>query len=159
MSTYTPSSYSLGDPRLHTEANADSAALEKALHDVIYVSIEYPETTEGAYLIPVLWDCDVVEIHLTAGTPGTGSATTIDAHRVDLSDGSDLGTIFTTQGNRPSLGTSDYAAKSGTPDGTSTLEPWDGTDGIALRIDVDAADSNGIVEDVVAAIHVERNDI
>lgn len=89
--------------------------------------------------------CEVVSAHANVGTAPTGATAIFDVNRNGT-------TIYTTQGNRPTVAISGFYDEGGTPDGTVALAA--GTD--YLTVDIDQIGSTVAGADAVVTIHLRR---
>ena len=98
-------------------------------------------TGTGASKLPFHFDVEIGTVIATAGTSPTGADVIVDVNKNGT-------TIFTTQGNRPTVpdGDADGVGAAATPDVTSVLE------GEYLTVDIDQIGSTTPGDDLVVSV-------
>ena len=114
----------------------------------IAIPIDTPETTgtnNGYFPFAVATALTITEVYLMVGTaPGSGKTFTVDVNKNGT-------TIFTTQGNRPSIADTSTEDTSGTPEVTALAK----NDKITVDIDVSTAAS--AVADAICIIRCTQD--
>lgn len=110
-------------------------------HEALW-SNDAANTVTGSYRFPVKAGT-IEEVEVTMGAAPTGSSVIFDVNKNGT-------TIFTTQGNRPTVATSSQS-DTATPDVTTLV------DGDYLTVDIDQVDSNSVGADAVLVVRYRRS--
>lgn len=110
--------------------------------DEIYWTSDVASVTTGAFEVPMKAGT-IIDVRVRLGTAPTGSSVIFDVNK----NGS---TIFTTQGDRPTVATSSQT-DTAVPNVTSVA------DGDYLTVDVDQVDSNSVGADAVLVVRYRRS--
>jgi hypothetical protein len=93
--------------------------------------------------LPLPFDCRIVDVRTMVGTAPTGASILVDVNKNGT-------TIFTTQGNRPSIAASGNASSAAVPDVTTASA------GDYLTVDVDQVGSSVAGADLVVVVRIQQ---
>lgn len=99
----------------------------------------------GTFKFPVLYSSRIIGCRSAVGVAPVGTSLLVDVNKNGT-------TIFTTQGNRPSIATTEVVSTLATPD-VQNLEPGD-----YLTVDIDQIGSTTAGEDLTVVVLLENDD-
>jgi len=114
------------------------------IHQIPWTQAGVLSVTTGLLRIPILFDVDILEVQATVAVAPTGTAVIADVHLNGT-------TIFTTQGDRPTIGLAATTDKAEPNVTTAATDDY-------LTIDIDQIDSNAAATDLTVIVRMRRRE-